>query len=223
MIVNKTMAPDKYLTAETEAVDMPKPNCVLSHIQRDIKENLSHLNPLWCTVWAPSASNIGVECTHLISIILCASRLGLCPLLSGLVVWCPNEPWAAHTAASDVPQRRGAGAVHFIKDTSSPFFAVHHLFFVFQPLFLNWSDSDPVELVGTERNRTRTWCGSDNGVTRGAYHRDDLLWVTHQTGILWKRFRKEFVQSPSTLFPPADTHLIIHNDTRQRSHCWLLL
>lgn len=103
------------------AVDMQKLKCVLSHIQRDIKENLSHLNPLCYTVWAPSASNIGVECTHLISIILCAWRPGLCPLLSALTVWCPNEPRAAHTAASDVPQRQVIEAVHFTKDTSSLF------------------------------------------------------------------------------------------------------
>lgn len=126
MTINKTMVQIKSNRRIREAVDMPKPNCVLSHIQRDIKEHLWHLNPLCCTVWAPSASNIDVECTHLISIILCALRPGLCPLLSGLVVWCPNEPRAAHTAASDVPQMRGAEAVRFIKDTSS-LFVVHHL------------------------------------------------------------------------------------------------
>lgn len=86
MTIKKTTVQIKSNSRNREAVDMPKPNCVLSHIQRDIKEHLSHLNPLCCTVWAPSASNIGVECTHLISIILCASRPGLCPLLSGLNV-----------------------------------------------------------------------------------------------------------------------------------------
>lgn len=69
MTINKTMVQIQSNRRNRVAVDMPKPNCVLSHIQRDIKERLSHLNLLCCTVCVTSASNIGVECTHLISIV----------------------------------------------------------------------------------------------------------------------------------------------------------
>lgn len=40
MTINKTMVQIKSNRGIREAVDMPKPNCVLSHIQRDIKEHL---------------------------------------------------------------------------------------------------------------------------------------------------------------------------------------
>lgn len=40
MTINKTMVQIKSNRRIREAVDMPKPNCVLSHIQRDIKEHL---------------------------------------------------------------------------------------------------------------------------------------------------------------------------------------